>query len=151
VNVVAKLQSACLQCNSKNPRGFLTFSPKRLEILVQILRAYYSIISYQYSPTGRRFIALRALLFSALRASVRRIYRASRSNSLGPYGPLSGVLLAIALRALLSAVFIALRAWILSALAGLCKEMAFTRWRQIFIALRARILLALAGLCKEFY
>ena len=25
---------------------------------------------------------------SALRASIRRIYRASRSNSLGPYGPL---------------------------------------------------------------
>jgi len=28
-------------------------------------------------------------IVSALRASVRRIYRASRSNSLGPCGPLS--------------------------------------------------------------
>jgi len=81
--------------------------------------AFYLLTSCKYSSSGRRFIALRALL--------------SR-----PCGPLS-------------AVFITLRARILSALAGLCKELAFTRWHQIFIVLRARILSALAGLCKEFY
>ena len=125
------------------------------QCFVDVFHIYLQLAESTRPPAGDR--AARSIV-SALRASVRRIYHALRSNSLGIYGPLSGFLLAIALRALLSrpcgplsAVFIALRARILLALAGLCKKLAFTRWRQIFIALRARILSALVGLCKEVY
>ena len=57
-------------------------------VLIVILKCINIIITIAVStrpPAG---------VVSALRASVSRIYRASRSNSFGPCGPLSGVLLA---------------------------------------------------------
>ena len=73
--------------------GRSCLGPADLYSLRRIYRASHSI--YCLGPAGlcKRplglCIALRARsIVSALRASVRRIYRASRSNSLGPCGPL---------------------------------------------------------------